>query len=114
MRRGDQVCTFKIRFSRLATSPLETPEQLERQKAKLQFAQVILLHLPSNGGLTLAELQKTLAMRGLKQRWTRPALLLEALHHLHHAGLVATTANQADDDFTHRRYWRVSNTAKSS
>jgi hypothetical protein len=111
MRRGDPVCTIKIRFSRSAAKPLETQEQVERQKEKLHFAQVVLSYLPYDGGFTLAELQKTLALRGIKQKWIRPALLLEALHHLHHAGLVATTANHAGDDFAHRRYWRISNSA---
>jgi hypothetical protein len=110
MRHGDSVCTIRIRFSRAETEPLETPEQVERQKEKLYFAQVILSYLPYEGGVTLAELQKTLARKGIKHKWIRPALLLEALHHLHHAGLVATTANQIDDEFVHRRYWRVSDT----
>jgi heme-NO-binding protein len=109
MRRGDPVCTVKIRFARSSSEPQDTPEQVERQKEKLHFAQVILSYLPYDGGFTLVELQKTLALRGIKQKWTRPALLLEALHHLHHAGLVATTANHVGDDFAHRRYWRVSN-----
>jgi hypothetical protein len=111
MRRGDLVCTIRIRFSRSATELLEAPEQIERQKAKLHFAQVILSYLPDSGGVTLAELQKTLALRGIKQQWIRPALLLEALHHLHHAGLVATTANHTGDDFSRRRYWRISKLA---
>jgi hypothetical protein len=107
MRRGDLICTVDMRFSPAATKPLETPEQVERQQTKLQFAQVILSHLPYDGGVTLAELQKTLALKGIKEKWIRPALLLEALHHLHHAGLVATTANHIGDDFARRRYWRI-------
>jgi predicted hydrocarbon binding protein len=111
MRRGDAACTIKIRFSRLSTAPLETAEQVERQKEKIHFAESILSYLPYNGGVTLAELQKALAIKGIRQKLIRPALLLEALHHLHHAGLVATTANHTGDDFEHRRYWRVSNAA---
>src|SRR6266516_4185066 len=108
MKRGDSACRFDIRFSPSSTKPLELAEQKERQQVKLHFAQTILSHLPENGGVTLTELQKALALKGVKQKWIRPALLLEALRHLHHAGLVATTANHAGDDFVHRRYWRVS------
>jgi len=114
MKRGDSVCRFDIRFSASSTKPLELAEQKERQQVKLHFAQTILSHLPDNGGVTLTELQKTLALKGVKQKWIRPALLLEALRHLHHAGLVATTANHAGDDFVHRRYWRVSASGWSS
>jgi Haem-NO-binding len=114
MRRGDLVCTIEVQFFPSATKPLETPEQVERQREKLHFAQVILSYLPYSGGVTLAELQKALALQGVKQKWIRPALLLEALHHLHHAGLVATSANHIDDDFSHRRYWRISTSGIAS
>ncbi len=107
MKRGDPICRFEIRFSASPTELLETPEQLERQQAKQHFAQFILSLLPDSGGVTLTELQKTLALRGMKQERIRPALLLEALRHLHYAGLVATTANHAGDDLMHRRYWRA-------
>ncbi len=107
MKRGDFTCRFEIHFSASSTGRLETPEQIEHQQAKQHFAQFILSLLPENGGVTLAELQKFVAMKGLKPEWTRPALLLEALRHLHHAGLVATTANHAGDNLTHRRYWRA-------
>ena len=108
MKRGDAVCRFEMQFSVSPSGAAETPEQVERQKEKLHFAHFILALLPDSGGLTLIELQKLVALRGVKQEWTRPALLLEALRHLHHAGLVATTANQAGDDLARRRYWRAS------
>jgi len=108
MKHGDLICTFEISFFASSVEPQETPEQVERQQAKLHFAQVILSYLPYSGGITLADLQKTLALKGMKQKWIRPALLLEALHHLHHAGLVATSANHKGDDFASRRYWRIS------
>ncbi len=107
MKQGDPVCRFDIRFFASATEPLETSEQSERQQAKQQFAQFIFALLPDEGGVTLTELQKILALRGMKQEQIRPALLLEALRHLHYAGLVATTANHAGDDLLHRRYWRA-------
>ncbi len=114
MNRGDLVCHFEIRFSASSTERLETPEQKEHQQAKQHFAQFILSLLPDNAGVTLAELQKTLALRGINKQWTRPALLLEALRHLHHAGLVANTANHAGDGLMHRRYWRVLTSGLSS
>jgi len=109
MKRGNSACRFEIRFSASSTELLETPEQSERQQAKQHFAHYILSLLPDNGGrgVTLAELQKRLALRGMQLERIRPALLLEALRHLHYAGLVATTANHMGDDLMHRRYWRA-------
>lgn len=114
MKRGDSICRFEIRFSASSTELLETPEQSERQQAKQHFAQFILSLLPDSGGITLTELQKILALRGMKRERIRPALLLEALRHLHFAGLVATTANHAGDDLMHRRYWRAPTSGPST
>lgn len=114
MKRGDFVCRFDIRFFASSTARLVAPEQMQSQQAKQHFAQFILSLLPDHGGVTLAELQKTLALRNMKKEWIRPAILLEALRHLHHAGLVANTANQSGDDFMHRRYWRVPTSGPSS
>lgn len=108
MKQGASTCCFEIRFSASSAERQETSAQLERQQAKHHFAQLILSLLPDNGGITLVELQKIAALRGVKRDWVRPALLLEALRHLHHAGLVANTANHEGDDFVSRRYWRVS------
>lgn len=107
MKRGDTVCRFDIRFFASPTGSAETPEQIERQQEKLQFANFVLSLLPTSGGVTLPELQKIIVSRGVQPEWSRPAVLLEALRHLHHAGLAATTANQAGDDFVSRRYWRA-------
>ena len=107
MKRGDPICRFELRFTASATGRLETPEQTKHQQAKQQFAQFILALLPDEGGFTLTEVQKAVVLRGMKREWARPALLLEALRHLHHAGLVATSANHTGDDFVNRRYWRA-------
>lgn len=107
MKKGDPTCIFEIRFSAPSDRHKETEEQKEHQEAKQQFAQFILSLLPDKDGVTLVEVQKTVVLRGVRKEWARPALLLEALRHLHHAGLVATTANQAGDDFVNRRYWRA-------
>lgn len=112
MKRGDPVCRFDVRFSPSSTKHLETAEQMQRHQAKQQFAQFILPLLPEEGGVTLAELQEILMLRGVSKGVARPALLLQALHHLHHAGLAATTANQPGDNLTLRRYWRVSTVEK--
>ncbi len=107
MKQGDRACCFEIQFSVPEKIPLETPEQRERQQAKQHFARFILSCLPDNGGVSVTELQELLLLRGVSEKSTRPALLLEALHHLHHAGLVATTANQPGDRFVQRRYWCI-------
>jgi hypothetical protein len=107
MNRGDLVCRFAIRFSASATGYLQTPEQIEHEQTKQQFARFILSILPDEEGWTLAEVQKQVVLRGVQKKWARPALLLEALRHLHHAGLAATTANHAGDNFVNRRYWRA-------
>jgi len=107
MKRGDMVCRFELRFSASPSERMEAPELAGRHRAQQQFAQFIHLLLPDEGGVTLAELQTLLKSRGMGKDLTRPARLLEALQHLHHVGLVATTANHPGDDFTHRRYWRA-------
>ncbi len=114
MKRGDPICRFEIRFFASSTASRETPEQAEHRKEQYFFAQFILSLLPDEAGVTLAELQATLQAKGMRKDLTRPALLLMALRHLHHAGLVATTANYSGDDFTHRRYWRVPTSGPSS
>lgn len=107
MKRGDPVCRFEVRFSASSKAPMETAEQMKRYQTKQQFAQFLLSLLPEDGGVTLAELQELLIFRKVGQEWRRPALLLQALQHLHHAGLVATTANQPGDNLALRRYWRA-------
>ncbi len=114
MNRGDLVCHFDVHFSASATGHQETPEQLEHEQQKQHFAQFILSILPDEEGLTLAEVQKRVVLRGVKKEWARPALLLEALRRLHHAGLAATTANRAGDDFVNRRYWRAPTASQPS
>ena len=107
MRRGDPVCTFIIKYSggrEKAETPLET--QAHRKEQQL-FADQIFRLLPAHHGLTLAEIQEQLHRYGASKQECRPALILQALTQLHHAGLVASSANEPGDEFTHRRYWRV-------
>ncbi len=107
MRRGDKVCEFEVKFQATSGQPLDSAEQREHYRAQYQYAQSLLMLLPYKGGVTLAELQEILKKNGISEDQRRPARLIQALNHLHHAGLVATTANQPGDDFATRRYWRV-------
>ncbi len=114
MKRGDSLCRFEIRFSGTAATASERAvSQRERYTAQQQFAQFVLSALPDSEseGITLEELQDRLRMRGADSKSAlRPARLLEALRHLHHAGLVANTANHAEDTLITRRYWRAPTT----
>ncbi len=106
MKQGFAECRFELRFF-TSVSRLESPQQRELHLAQQHFSQVVLSLLPDQEGITLAELQKLLENRGAPKDWLRPARLLEALRHLHYAGLVANTANQPEDTLTSRRYWRA-------
>jgi hypothetical protein len=106
MKRGYAVCEFAVTFF-AASEGSNVPQQNEQNQVQQQFADLILSMLPKEEGMTLGELQEALRLRGINQRQQRPALILQALLHLHYAGLVASTANRPGDDFMHRRYWRV-------
>jgi hypothetical protein len=110
MKRGAPVCRFDLRFSTPISNPLEsleTPEQIAKRANQQQMANLVLSVLPTEYGLTLTELQEHLRTWEVKQQQVRPALLLEALRHLQHAGLVSSTANQPGDNLENRRYWRT-------
>lgn len=107
MRRGDSVCTFAIKFSGSSSSEAESREMQAHRKEQQLYADQIFTLLPDSYGLTLAEIQEQMLLRGVSKQQCRPALILQALTHLHHAGLVASSANEPGDDFAHRRYWRV-------
>lgn len=110
MKHGAPVCRFDLRFSTPISRPLEaleTPEQIAKRANQQQLANLVLSVLPKEYGLTLLELQEHLGVWEIKSDQLRPALLLEALHHLQHAGLVSSTANQPGDNLSNRRYWRT-------
>lgn len=109
MKRGDPTCTFKIKFSRVVERKEETLEAQAHRKEQQLFADHIFRLLPRQHGLTLAEIKEMLQQHGASKRELRPGLILQALIQLHHAGLVASSANEAGDEFTHRRYWSVPN-----
>src|SRR5947209_45603 len=88
-------------------------------RKKTRFLKVPLTHpglffivLPDQDGVTLEDLQRDLQHQQVSPSQLRLSVLLEALQHLQHAGLVASTANQPEDDLYRRRYWRVPTTGK--
>lgn len=107
MRNGDLACTFVIKYSGVQASRADSLEIQEHRKEQQLFADQIFSLLPTQYGLTLSEIQEHLRQRGASQQGLRPALILQALTQLHHAGLVASTANEEGDEFSQRRYWRV-------
>ena len=110
MKQNAAACRFEVSFSHLSSGPLtdqETAEQRIQREAQHHFATLVLNVLPAHTGITLAELQAVLRRRQVHPNQTGPRVLLEALRHLQHAGLVASTANQPGDNLTHRRYWRA-------
>jgi len=110
MKHSAPVCRFELHFSKPTSKPLEaleTPEQIAKRANQQQMANLVLSVLPSEYGLTLVELQEHLRVWEVNQQQIRPAVLLEALHHLQHAGLVSSTANQPGDTLANRRYWRT-------
>lgn len=107
MRHGDATCTFAVKFSCVPTTENRNAEIQVHRKEQQAYADQILALLPTRYGMTLSEVQEQLALRGASKQQCRPALVLQALTHLHHAGLVASSANEPGDDFAHRRYWRV-------
>ena len=108
MKHGAADCRFEVYFTASAQDSFrETPEQIARRNARQQLADLVLSLLPSYGGYTLMELQGVLISRQVNPQQTRPSILLEALKHLLHAGLIASSANQPGGDLANRRYWRV-------
>ncbi len=110
MKQGSPMCRFDLRFSPVISSPLsrlETPEQIAKRANQQQLATLVLSVLPGGNGMTLMELQKRLHSWEVRSQQLRPALLLEALHHLQHAGLASSSANEPADNLSNRRYWRA-------
>ncbi|HEY6540769.1 MAG TPA: heme NO-binding domain-containing protein [Ktedonobacteraceae bacterium] len=113
MKQGAPACCFEVHFvanSLLLPCP-ETPQQVTHLQARQQFADLVLSALPDAGGITLYDLQRTMRHWPVSTHWLRPTLLLEALHRLQFAGLVASTANQPGDTLAQRRYWRIPTSA---
>jgi hypothetical protein len=113
MRQGAPTCRFKVAFAPRSEKKSQIDAPLaEHNSAKRQFADLVLSVVPASQGITLVELQNTMRKyyQDSSSRQVRPSILLEALHHLQHAGLVASTVNQPGDTLMTRRYWRVPTT----
>jgi Haem-NO-binding len=116
MKQGADACLFEVVFAPPISGPLhlqETPPQQARLQAKQRLANFVLSVLPASDGVTLVDLQNILEWYSASPHQRRPSVLLEAVHHLQHVGLIATTANQPGDDLTHRRYWRAPTSDKA-
>jgi Predicted hydrocarbon binding protein (contains V4R domain) len=110
MKRGAAECRFEIHFfapHTRANVHQDTPEQQARHMAQQQLAELVLAVLPRQDGMTLKDVQEILRSRQATAHQLRPSILLEAILHLQHVGLIASTANQPNDNLTCRRYWRV-------
>jgi hypothetical protein len=113
MRQGAPTCRFKVAFSLSREKKPYIDAQLAAHNfAKRQFADLVLSIVPVSHGITLIELLGMMKQyyRDSSPLQLRPSTLLEALHHLQHAGLVASTVNQPGDTLMTRRYWRVPTT----
>jgi len=110
MKQGALVCRFEVSFMASPNHVLqqqESPEMQKRRRMRQQLANQVLMALPVKDGVTLLELQEVLRSGTTQLAQLRPSVLLEALQHLQHAGLVASSANLSGEDLMHRRYWRV-------
>ena len=111
MKQGAEVCRFEVHFLSLSGELhySQTPERQVRSAAQQQFANLVLTALPNQNGITLMELCSILQRRPdlASSSQLRLSPLLKALRHLVYAGLVSSTANQPNDDLTHRHYWRT-------
>lgn len=112
MKKGDAQCRFEIYFIVPPASARiqESPQQIARRNERQQLADYALATLPDRDGVTLLELQRMMQRWQINPNQLRPSILLEALRHLQHAGLVASSANQPGDDLAQRRYWRAPTT----
>ncbi len=110
MRWGASVCSFDLHFSS-ATATLQHPQESTQQKAlrarQQQLADLVLQALPTAEGLTWVELHRRMRSLPVAKDMLRPSMLLEAIQHLQHAGLVSSSSYLPGDTMDGRRYWRA-------
>lgn len=113
MKQGAVACQIKATFSPPASdlARYAAPDNPERRAERLILLKQVWAVLPEAGtvdGFTLGKLQEHLKLyKQVKASQLRPALLLEALQQLQFAGYAMSTAATENDDFIHRRYWRI-------
>jgi predicted hydrocarbon binding protein len=110
MQQGASACLLEVRFFGLDVSkvPVENMAMQNRHREQKQIADIVLRLLPYEDGVTLQDLETLLRVRsGMPLHQIRPSVLLSAVSHLQHAGLVSSTANMPGDILPSRRYWRV-------
>ena len=112
MQHGASACVLEVRFfginaSRVSSDTVAIQNRYLEQK---RIADSILQLLPYENGITLQDLEAQLrAFSAMPLHQLRPSVLLSAVAHLQHAGLVGSTANMPGDVLSRRRYWRVRN-----
>ncbi|HEX6800141.1 MAG TPA: heme NO-binding domain-containing protein [Ktedonobacterales bacterium] len=88
--------------------PYPAHEDQQRWEAQQRLADQVYAVLPDADGMTLAEVRERLHARFPRLAEAgRPFVVLEALNHLHHAGWIATSANEPGDVLGSRRHWRA-------
>lgn len=112
VKQGAMACRFEVRFFADNQPPqsLPSPEQEYHQQTQKQLADFIFSALPFYGrgeGWTIMDVRALLASRGASASYQRPAILFEAVQQLQFAGLVASNANEGNDNMMARRYWRI-------
>jgi predicted hydrocarbon binding protein len=110
MQQGASACLLEIRFYGLDVSkqPVENRAMQIRHHEQKHIADTILRVLPFEDGVTLQDLETLLRVRSrMPLDQIRPSILLSAVSHLQHAGLVTSTANMPGDILPSRRFWRV-------
>jgi len=106
MRFGAPLCLMDVRFER-NTESLEDLSVLNRQSELRWIADEVLKLLPPAGGYTLPQIEMLLrAHPGIPVEQVRRSATYNAVTHLQHAGLVASSADIGDLLQT-RRYRRV-------
>jgi len=110
MQHGARACLLEVRFFGLDVSkvPVENMAMQNRHREQKYVADTILRVLPFEDGVTLQDLEMLLRVRSsMPLHQIRPSILLSAVSHLQHAGLITSTANIPGDILPSRRYWRV-------
>lgn len=108
MQNGAPACLMEARFAK-NTEPLqlESLEMANKQSESRWLDSMVLQLLPMQGGYTLKQVNELLqAHPGVPSAQVRPSAAFNAVQHLQHAGLVASTADRGDL-LLDRRFWRV-------